>query len=342
MSKLISAILDQPEPSVKKLISKLEAKNGYPSHDVRHLAENIQKTRQKITELGLDPDDTTSQELYHTLISKFSSDSQKFDQRFSLVNTTQDQAAELAVRLVFHNFEMPQQWFIKASAAKKLLKNHQPKKLLRHLNYRSLDSLLKRENLAEIYLAISHVESVAWTKDHNKLISKLDSNDFELRKLSMCHLNRAKWGQLGSEDVLAHNSEYGVLGLLPDQQNVSTLSLVILLLDGLSGFKQLKTATSVAKLSPELDWWSDMEGLVANLAGDHVSMSLSDVSLNSSQTHSFQNRLSDAGKSGFWHNLLSRYENQLIPQEDLNINFSDLFNFKVPLNQPAFEYVEDI
>src|SRR6266404_4594616 len=105
MNKIISAILGQSEPAVAKAIAKLEAKNGYPSHDVRHLAENIQKTRLKLTELGLDPDDTTGEELYHALLVRFNQDSQKFDKQFSLVNPNDNGSASLAVRLVLNNFE---------------------------------------------------------------------------------------------------------------------------------------------------------------------------------------------------------------------------------------------
>jgi hypothetical protein len=61
MSRKISMLLDQPEPMVNKLLSELEDKNGYPSHDARHIAENSQKVRLKIVALGLDPEDTTGE-----------------------------------------------------------------------------------------------------------------------------------------------------------------------------------------------------------------------------------------------------------------------------------------
>jgi hypothetical protein len=43
MNKRISRLLGEPEAKVTKLISELEAKNGHPSHDVRMIAENVQK-----------------------------------------------------------------------------------------------------------------------------------------------------------------------------------------------------------------------------------------------------------------------------------------------------------
>jgi hypothetical protein len=342
MNRTISSILGHPEAAVAKAIAKLEAKNGYPSHDVRHLAENIQKTRIKLAELGLDPDDTTGEELYHSLLARFRQDSQLFDERFSLVGTSDNRSVTLATRMVLQNFEMPERWVLKSSVAKKLLKAQPPKKLMQRLSYRSVDSLLKREQLAEIYLGISYTETAIWHRAYSKLVCGLDSTAFEMRRLSLGSLNAAKWGELETEDLLAYNNDYGVLGFLPAQQNIGTLSLVVLLLDGLASFKELKVSEHASKLSRELIWWSDMDGLVANLNSEHISMSLDDVSLNDIHSHNFQDRVLEAGQRGFWWDLLSRYDNQLIPENDLNISFSRLLNLKAPLNQPAFEYAEDI
>jgi hypothetical protein len=341
MSRAISAMLDQPEHLVKRVINKLEDKNGYPSHDVRALAENIQKIRAKISDLGLDPDDTTAQELYHALHAKFDRDSRKFDEQFSLVGPSDNQPATLATRMVSKNFELPECWYLKSSAVKKLLRIQPPKKLMRRLNYRSVDSLLKRENLSELCLAAAYTESSVWHKGFDKLVSGLDSTAFEMRPLSLVSLSREKWGEFQTDEQVAYNNEFGVLGTLPGL-NVSALSAVILLLDALAALSELKISESASKLSQELVWWSDMDGLIANLASEHVSMSLSDVSKNHVRSHDFTERVMEAGRLGFWRDLLSRYQNQLIPDEDLNISFSHLLNLKAPINQPAFDYVEDI
>lgn len=336
-------MLGRSEPTVAKTIAKLEAKNGYPSHDVRHLAENIQKTRAKLAELGLDPDDTTGEELYHALQVRFNRDSQKFDNQFSLVNPSDNAPASLAISMVLNNFEMPERWGLKTSAAKKLLKSQPPKNLMRRLNYRSVDSLLKRENLAEIQLGINYTESAVWRRSYDKLVSNLDSTAFEPRKLQLSHLSAAKWGNIHSTDLLAYSNEYGVLGFLPPRQNLSTMNMVILVLDGLSSFMDLKVSGHTSKLSRELAWWSDMDGLVASLSSEHISMSLKDVSTNDIDSNRFQDRALEDGQRNFWRDLLNRYENQLEADEDAISSLKErMINFKTPINQPAFEYAEDI
>jgi ribosome assembly protein YihI (activator of Der GTPase) len=77
--KRIARILGEDEDRVATLVNALEEKNGFPSHDVRYLAENVQKIHSKITDLGLDPDDTTGEELFHALLVKFEKDSNVFD-----------------------------------------------------------------------------------------------------------------------------------------------------------------------------------------------------------------------------------------------------------------------
>lgn len=84
MSKVIAQLLDEPERLVSRAIAQIEAKNGYPNHDVRLIAENIQRIRTKIAELGMDPDDTTGPELYHALIAKFQADSLAMEEALNM------------------------------------------------------------------------------------------------------------------------------------------------------------------------------------------------------------------------------------------------------------------
>src|SRR5437868_15448289 len=105
MSQRIARILDESEHQVTKLISKLEDKNGYPSHDVRLLAENIQKIRNKMTELGLDPEDTTGEELYHALLVKFQQDSNLFDVEHGAITLDFDQKSAKAADLLSQKVE---------------------------------------------------------------------------------------------------------------------------------------------------------------------------------------------------------------------------------------------
>lgn len=337
MSKAISRLLDQPEHLVSKLLTKLEDKNGYPSHDARHLAENIQSVRRKIGELNLDPNDTTAEELYQALLSKFETDSRSFEARYHLDSNSFEARADQAVRLVSSNIQMPQRWALKSPAAKNLLRRQVPRRLMKQLGYRSLDSLLKRENLCEIYSALSFIESAAWHKELNRLVSKLDSTAFELRPLSLIYLPRAKWGDSVQDQAVIYSDHTGNLAL--SETDAPLLSMSVLLINSLSNFNDLNLSDEVSRLSPDLAWWSDMDGLICSLNDEQVSLNIKDLS----HKHSFTERSLDNSRRSFWQQLLARYDNQLEIQEDLALDLKDyLINLSTPINQPAFEYVEDM
>ncbi len=100
MSKILAQLVQKPEAYVAKIIDELEAKNGSPSEDVRLLAENSVKSRAKLMDLRLDPNDTTEQELYHALLVRC-----VVALRLAEVRTVEDE--KTPARL--HDFARPQE-----------------------------------------------------------------------------------------------------------------------------------------------------------------------------------------------------------------------------------------
>ncbi|HVS79258.1 MAG TPA: hypothetical protein VHD84_03160 [Candidatus Saccharimonadales bacterium] len=344
MSKRIARLLDEPEHQVAKLIKNLEAKNGYPSHDVRLLAENIQKARTKLTDLGLDADDTTGEELYQALMVKFKNDSRRFDEHFGVHLKGFDEKAAKAAELVTHNVDLPEQWVLKNSAAKALLRQQPPKKVMKQLRYRSIESMLKREDLAEIYLAAGFMESGNWSRAHQKLVSALDTTAFELRKFKVVALSSTKWGPGAADVNVLFSNDLDAIGLAPsnDLKRADLLTMVVMLLDGLKDFADVKVS-QVAELSPAVAWWSGMDAVIARLGDEHISFNAKDLAEDYLRGAEYEGRRLNAARRSFWNELYSRYENQLEAEEDALHNFSQpLRQLAGPVNQPAFEYVEDI
>ena len=337
MSKILSKLLDYPEEAISKIISQLEKKNGYPSHDVRQLAKNLQQSRLKIAQLGLDPDDTTAEELYQALIIKFESDARRFDEHFGLYGGDYDSKIKKTVELISHNESLPDKWALKKTAAKQLLRQHPPKRVMKTLGYRSVDSFIKREQLGETYLAVEFIESAAWNKAHFKLACQLGSMAFERRQLELCALT-SRWGVWQSSDIYLSSADYGVLGLLPTEHTskMSLLALVVLLLD------ELGVRPSMAvKLSQTVAWWSDTDSLIVGLDAGPLTFNLKDIVLG----HSLQSSGRDlsSAQRHFWQELLSRYENQKLDVIENLPGFEiPKLDISAPLDQPAFEYVEDI
>lgn len=345
MSRRIAQLLAEPEHIVTKLINALEDKNGYPSQDARLIAESIQKIRRKITKLGLDPDDTTSEELYHALIARFEKDSRAFEEKLGAQDMNFDQRNRLAAELIAKNLGLPQQWSLKNTAARNIMRQHPPKKLMKHLKYRSIESMLKREPLTSIYLGVQINESASWQLAHEKLISKISQTDFELREVKVTALENQKWAAaVEGPDYVISNAAIGVIAISPCQslKDAPVLTLTILLAEELTAGYMTNLSRSLVNISPAVGWWVDLDYLVAKLDTEHVSLSIMDNALNSINNHDFENRVLEHSKKSFWRELVSRYENLPVQEADFDYSVREKIaglKFKPP--EPAYEFVED-
>lgn len=344
MSKRIAWILNEPEQPVSKLIDKLEDKNGYPSNDVRLLAETVQKIRTKLADLSLDPDDTTGEELYHALQVKFEQDSRSFDEYFGAGTFDFSQKAAKAVVLLEPYSKDASQWALKNKAAKDVIRQLPPKRLMKHLNYRSVESLLKRKDLAEVYLVSACMESDNWLKAHKRLVSKLDQTAFEIRSVKLVKIDEGVLGNASSVNPIVQSEEIAALGICPSEksQKAPLLSLVLMLAEALGQYSDISASRTAAHLNGVVAWWSDMDHLATEISHEPVSFNLKDCSENHLYGNTYESRSLAHGRTAFWRELVSRYEN--LP--DIDGLFDDavkqkITGLKFAAPEPAYEFVED-
>lgn len=222
MSGVLSQLLAAKEPLFSRAIAELENKSGNPSVDVR-LVANIKSTvHRKVRELALDPEDTTGKELYHALQALV----RLHDQYLATaIGTSPDDNLEQqfqCIKKTIDNLPLPNKaWVIKQSVAKKLLKVHPPKKVMKQLGYKSIDSMLKRENVAEMIAAARFLETKTWMSKLIKSYSKLRPSDFEIRTIQLLVIdeNRYKGSELDyiyqQKHNITHLKEHGVVLILP-------------------------------------------------------------------------------------------------------------------------------
>jgi hypothetical protein len=343
MSRRIAKVVDESERLVTKLVGELESKNGYPSHDVRHLAENIQKVRAKIADLGLDPDDTTAEELYHSLLVRFENNSRKFDEHMGVEGSDANTKYAKAAEILTKNLEVPVQWALKPKAAKQLLKTNPPKKVMKSLGYRSVESMLKRRNIFEAYLAAQVLESKTWHKGLEKQVSKLDQTDFEMRPVKLLALSCAEWAETETEYYTVFDNSIGAAAIWPSEELNKTplLTMALLLMEELPG-SRIKSGTALAAMGQDIAWWADMDHLIAELSSDHVSLNLKDVALNSHYENTYKDRILDHGRLSFWKELVGRYANR--PEADGLFDSSvkeKVSNLRFNVPEPAYEFSEE-
>jgi hypothetical protein len=344
MSRKIARLMGETESSISKLIKELEEKNGFPSHDARLLAANSQNLRTKVEELGLDADDTTAEELYHALLVRYEKNSDLFETQFGADGLSFDEKAAKASRLAEKSFYLPERWALKSAAARHILHELPPKHLMKHLKYRSVDSMLKREKPAELYLAANYTEPAIWRKNLDRLISKLDTTDFEFKKVSILTLESEKWSAVdGPPDYLVLSDDVGAAAIWPaeDIYNTSLLALTLLLADSLNLPLRHKTAGLLSKTSGILEWWADMDCLVAELGGQPLSLNLMDAALNSINQNTFKDRELQRGRDSFWKELVSRYENRPPAEALFEDVKQEVTKLKLRQPEPIFELAED-
>lgn len=254
MTRYLSLALGAQEPIFSQSIRQLEQASGAPSADIRLTADIQNRTRQKIAELGLDPNDTTGPELYSALRERIKLDDIHVRTVLGLDDSATSMDVLLRVEEVISAAEMQKQCFaLKASVAKRLFKKKTPKNVMKRLGYRSLDSMLKHEPVAAIYAASVMTESATWQRHFYEQYVQLRPSDFEMRPMNILMPRSKKWDELAASYVpdQKHNllvfKELGTIIMLPMVAKVEGLAITSLLLT-LHAMNDIRAYSSYSKL----------------------------------------------------------------------------------------------
>jgi hypothetical protein len=222
MSKYLSDLLEAEEPMFSLALRQLERASGDQSTDVRLTAEIMGKAHLKMRELGLDPKDTTGKELYQALLALVEKHDEFIVRRLGGNDSTDVQDLLPRIRKSFEDLHMPKTvWVLKTSVAKRMLKSSPPRKVMKHLGYKSVDSMIKRESTYELFASLRFAEDPKWLNNFLEKYKKLKASDFEERNIEVILLDSKKWGELTREFVhkkrhnLTHLKELGVIVMLP-------------------------------------------------------------------------------------------------------------------------------
>lgn len=226
MANLLRELLQAQEPTFTQSLRELEFLTYKKNIDNKLAAEVIEKCHAAMRSLGLDSTDTTAKELFHALNHRV----QEHNQNLASSLGSRDDApvAEIIPKLVgvAESAKIPRDcWVLKKSVAKELLREMPPKRMMKHLGYRSLESMLKNENFAEIYSALRFSEGGEWLNAYNELFKeRIQPSDFESRKIEIIVMNQSKWADITEEFVrkkkhnITHTKELGTIVVVPMKQ----------------------------------------------------------------------------------------------------------------------------
>jgi hypothetical protein len=255
MTRALSELLGAREPAFRMGLRQLEQASGCPSEDIRLSSEVRQKAQQALVELNLDPRDTTGPELYNVLLERLKHDDEAVRDLLGTDPKSSNQNLMLRTQRLLKSLDIPRSAFaLKIVVAKRLLKKNPPKKAMKRLGYRSLDSMLKHEPVPQIYAAAAIAETAQWHKALLTGYKQLLPTDFEVRSVAALAPNSKRWETLGGDYVkhARHNiltfKELGAVILLPlAADTVPGVALMTLLL-ALNAINDIRETSAYFKL----------------------------------------------------------------------------------------------
>lgn len=257
MTRFLSESLRAPEPYFRTSLKNLEAMNGNPSNDIKLTVSVLHQTQAKLKELGLDPINSTSEELYHALNQRICDDDVLLIKTLSSLagSNNHDIVSGMVAALKIDAGKRPC-FAMKGSRFKTLIHKLPPKKAMKQLGYRSIDSFLKHESVVAVLTAAWLVESHAWRKALLESYKKSTSSDFESRPISFFVPSSKKWKILAEKAVQQnrHNllsfKELGALVLLPlPEQDIPAGLVTVSLCLGIYELNELYANSTYLKLN---------------------------------------------------------------------------------------------
>ena len=254
MTRVLAELLGVERLQLAQTVRNLEAGAGHQSYDIRLTTEVQHRVRDKIKQLGLDPDDTTGPELLRALQARLTRDETLIRHELHLADETDEGVQNTTIAAYLNEQHLLHTSFaLKSSVAKKLLKAYPPKRAMKKLGYRSLDSLLKHEPVAAIYTAAWLGEPLAWRKRFLAQYTKLTPSDFEVRPITVVALTSARWKAYAKElselntQSLAVFNDIATIALLP-HTTATVGSLISTLILALGAANDVASVGSYLKL----------------------------------------------------------------------------------------------
>ncbi len=280
MSRLLSELLGAGEPGFSQTIREMELATNSSGIDISLSTDIKLKIEQKLRELGLDQNDTNGPELYHSLQHLVS----KHDSFIASVLGINDDSGSVEVlakvKAKIETLKIPKTvWALKHSVAKKLLKQNPPKHLMKQLGYRSVDSMLKREHVSELFGALRFAESEQWLERFIRNYKKLKSQDFESRLVEILLLTDERYQRLARDFInsrgsnITHLKEMGLVVMLPMPPNqLRGLSLMMFVLT-LHNIDEVRAYSALFKLEQvRPDFASNLVKTLLLDSGNHANL----------------------------------------------------------------------
>lgn len=290
MSKVISDILGQDRLKFRHHIESWEKRTGLPSHDLNLYSDLRVKAVSAVRMLGLDPSDTISGELYFALQERARQDNLRLCDIIGVdPSDNPEKTIQKITKWVTKNSKNLDVWMVKPSVIRALLKKNLPKNVMKSLGLRSVDSMLKRSNVAEILSLADDLENEQYRTKLINAYKKLKVTDFDPSKVTFDEVDKTRIAKLQKSEfnlskVILPNYILGSITVIPARSRFPLDVLAITMIIGESLTEMRRHSAYYRTLSMRPDF-GEQFAKVAELGIHHASHTLSEIGWNSIHKH---------------------------------------------------------
>lgn len=216
----LAKILRTDKHMLEALNRDLEISSGKIGILDKIIEENEAIIRDRLDFLGLGRN-VGAYDVYDALISKVEADDIKIFEALNKPDLNVPDEANRVLKLADSICNPPKGFFLKKEVAKKLLHNEPPKLAMSALGYETVDEMLDKEDLLEVYSSLRFLEDPNWLNNiFFKQYEKLTPDDFEERDITAKVLD-VKWAKAAEKFTkkkhhnVSHLKELGVIFVIP-------------------------------------------------------------------------------------------------------------------------------
>lgn len=247
--KKIARVLRTDKDMIANICARMEEITGRKGVPQKIIEENAQLTEKALLGLGVRTD-AFHFEIYRALIEKIKENDKGIFGLFRQPKCVNFEGCKTLLNFAEEIAKVPEGFFLKMDKAREFLKNQPPLNILKALNYSSVDELLEKEELAQIFSALRFVEEAEWLNNvFFAQYNTLSPDDFEIRKISVRVLDD-KWLRVAETFLkkkyhnVSHLKELGVIFVIPMDLDVPgetmrTFTLILHYLNEVSFYSRL-------------------------------------------------------------------------------------------------------
>ncbi|HSH31785.1 MAG TPA: hypothetical protein VK963_03935, partial [Candidatus Saccharimonadales bacterium] len=202
-------------------LHQLERRTGKQGVDAALAGEIATKAADRTRQLGL-TSGCSGPELYAALIARV----QQHDEHLarSIGGNDPTSIPEMVPLIVnaVQAANLPKTgYFLKTEVAERMLRQMPPVAVMERLGYPDVTSLLGRESIFELFLALRFAQDADWLNRFDAAYEQLTADDFETRTIQTIIFDPHKWGDIAAGFIakklhnITHSKELGAVGVMP-------------------------------------------------------------------------------------------------------------------------------